>query len=97
MLALAKALELGAGRRAGVRHGPRALDVDLLLYGDLETARPELTLPHPRLRERGFYLVPLAEIAPHLAVPPDGATVGQLRSALSPVGVEAELAWQRRP
>lgn len=78
VLAVAKALERNAGRRRGRRFGPRPLDVDLLLYGDLQSAAPELTLPHPRLRERRFVLEPLGAIAPDLRVPPDGATVREL-------------------
>ena len=97
LLAVAKALELAAGRRRGLRHGPRVLDVDLLLYGDVEIKRPELTLPHPRLRERSFYLVPLAEIAAELSVPPDGSTVGQILAGLTASGIEERLAWGIRP
>jgi len=81
VLAVAKALEHAAGRRLGVRLGPRPLDIDLLLYGDegdVEISTPELTLPHPRLRERRFMLEPLAALAPDLRVPPDGATVREL-------------------
>jgi 2-amino-4-hydroxy-6-hydroxymethyldihydropteridine diphosphokinase len=67
-------LEQLAGRRRGPeRNAPRTLDLDLLLFGDLCLDTPELTLPHPRLHERAFVLVPLAEIAadvvhPRLAV-----------------------------
>jgi 2-amino-4-hydroxy-6-hydroxymethyldihydropteridine diphosphokinase len=82
VLALAKALELAAGRRRGPRFGPRPLDVDLLLYGERRADDPEMTLPHPRLRERRFMLAPLAEIAPDLPVPPDGATVRELLARL---------------
>ena len=78
VLALAKALELAAGRRRGLRFGPRPLDIDLLLYGDRQSRDPELTLPHPRLAERRFMLEPLAEIAPDLPVPPDDVTVAEL-------------------
>ena len=78
VLALAKALELAAGRRRGLRFGPRPLDIDLLLYGDRQSRDPELTLPHPRLAERRFMLEPLAEIAPDLPVPPEGVTVAEL-------------------
>jgi 2-amino-4-hydroxy-6-hydroxymethyldihydropteridine diphosphokinase len=78
ILALAKRLELAAGRRAGPRFGPRPLDVDLLLWGDLVTHRPELTLPHPRLRDRRFVLEPLAALAPDLPLPPDGRRVRDL-------------------
>lgn len=84
ILAMAKALELAAGRRRGLRFGPRPLDIDLLLYGDVRSDAPELTLPHPRLRERRFVLEPLAEIAPDLAVPPDGTLVRELLAALPP-------------
>lgn len=81
VLAVAKALELAAGRRppvSGLRFGPRPLDIDLLIYGDLQSAAPELTLPHPRLRERRFMLEPLAALAPDLRLPPDGRTVREL-------------------
>ena len=84
LLALAKALELAAGRRRGERFGPRPLDVDLLLYGDLQSSAPELTLPHPRLRERRVVLEPLAEIAPDLRIPPDGAKARDLLARLPP-------------
>ena len=82
VLGLAKALELAAGRRSGVRFGPRPLDVDLLLYGDRRSDAPELTLPHPRLAERRFMLEPLAEIAPDLPVPGTDATVRELLAAV---------------
>lgn len=93
LLALAKALELAAGRRRGTRFGPRPLDVDLLLYGDRQSSAPELTLPHPRLRERRFVLEPLAEIAPDLQIPPDGATVRDLLAALPPGELVERIGW----
>jgi 2-amino-4-hydroxy-6-hydroxymethyldihydropteridine diphosphokinase len=93
VLALAKALERAAGRRRGVRFGPRPLDVDLLTYGSLCSDAPELTLPHPRLRERRFVLAPLAEIAPDLSVPPDGTPVRELLARLEgQLGVE-RIGW----
>jgi len=93
LLALAKALELAAGRRRGARFGPRPLDVDLLLYGDRQSSAPELTLPHPRLRERRFVLEPLAEIAPDLQIPPDGARVSDLLARLPPGEVVERVEW----
>ena len=84
LLAALKQIELVAGRQPGPRFGPRHLDLDLLILGESERHDPELTLPHPRLRDRRFYLEPLAEIAPDLRVPPDGASVRELLRRLKP-------------
>lgn len=81
-MGLAKSLEWLAGRRLGPRNGPRPLDVDLLIFGDRLIHRPELVVPHPRLRQRKFVLSPLAEIAPGLPIPPDGASAVELLEAL---------------
>jgi len=59
-------LEQSAGRVRMERWGPRTLDVDVLLYGQLELEDPDLTIPHPRMYERAFVLYPLAELAPEL-------------------------------
>jgi 2-amino-4-hydroxy-6-hydroxymethyldihydropteridine diphosphokinase len=65
-----KAVEAELGReRPVVRWGPRRIDLDLLAYGPVSLADPELTLPHPGLAQRAFVLVPLADIAPDLRVP----------------------------
>jgi 2-amino-4-hydroxy-6-hydroxymethyldihydropteridine diphosphokinase len=94
VLAIAKALEMAAGRRPGPRFGPRPLDVDLLLYGSLRSPAPELTLPHPRLAERRFVLAPLAEIAPDLPIPALGASPAELLRRLPPGAPPVErLAW----
>jgi 2-amino-4-hydroxy-6-hydroxymethyldihydropteridine diphosphokinase len=67
------ALEQRFGRvRVAGEHGPRTLDLDLLLYGDAELDEPGLVVPHPRLHERRFVLEPLAELAPGLVVPGRG-------------------------
>jgi 2-amino-4-hydroxy-6-hydroxymethyldihydropteridine diphosphokinase len=64
------AVELRLGRtRGGERWGPRPIDLDLLVHGDVRVDEPGLTLPHPRLHERRFALEPLAEVAPGLVVP----------------------------
>ena len=83
LLALLLAVERRFGRvREGVpRHGPRTLDLDLLLYGDAVLDEPGLTVPHPRLHEREFVLGPLGEIAPGLEVPGKGR-VETLRARL---------------
>ena len=59
-------IERAHGRERPFAHAPRTLDLDLLLYGDQTIASPELTLPHPRLHQRAFVLLPLLEIAPTL-------------------------------
>ena len=74
LLAEAKRIERELGRRPRRRWGPREIDIDLLLSGDLTIGTPELTVPHPHLAERQFALVPLAELDPDLKLP-DGSTV----------------------
>jgi 2-amino-4-hydroxy-6-hydroxymethyldihydropteridine diphosphokinase len=77
LLDVAKRLEDQAGRVPGERWGPRPLDVDVLLVGDDEVDEPDLVVPHPRLYERAFVMVPLADLDPMLApwVPPGEAGV----------------------
>jgi 2-amino-4-hydroxy-6-hydroxymethyldihydropteridine diphosphokinase len=65
----------GRDRRNEVRHGPRTLDLDLLLHGDERRASATLRLPHPGLEERAFVLAPLSELAPELVLPHCGLTV----------------------
>ena len=71
-------LEARFGRIRRDRNGPRTLDLDLLLYNDIELDLPRLTLPHPRLHLRAFVLQPLAEIAPGLAIPGRGSVAAWL-------------------
>lgn len=66
LLAQLQAIEIGAGRQRPYRNAPRTLDLDILLYGQSTLQSPELTVPHPRMWERAFVLLPLAEIAPDL-------------------------------
>jgi 2-amino-4-hydroxy-6-hydroxymethyldihydropteridine diphosphokinase len=65
-LAQLQAIEQSAGRERPYRNAPRTLDLDLLLFGDASIQSPSLTLPHPRMWQRAFVLLPLAEIAPAL-------------------------------
>lgn len=78
LLAVLQQIEQDAGRVRTIRWGPRTLDIDILLYDNLVLDDPQLTIPHPRMREREFVLLPLAELAPELPVPPDNRTVRQL-------------------
>ena len=74
--------EFGRERMAGLQNGPRTLDLDILLFGDLTISEPELEDPHPRLAERAFVLVPLNEIAPQAVVPGLAKTLRQLLTLL---------------
>ena len=78
LLAELHAIERRHGRVRSSRNAPRTLDLDLLLHGDEIVSTPELTLPHPRLHLRAFVLVPLAELAPDLAVPGRGSVASLL-------------------
>jgi 2-amino-4-hydroxy-6-hydroxymethyldihydropteridine diphosphokinase len=83
-----KRLERVLGREPGFENGPRLIDIDILFYDDLAIENPEITLPHPRLHERAFVLVPLAEIAPDLVHPVLGKTITELLQALDTTGIE---------
>ena len=79
MLDLLQATERAAGRRAGRRWGARVLDLDIVLWSGGSFSAPGLTVPHPRFRERGFVLGPLAEVAPGWRDPVTRLTIRQLR------------------
>lgn len=77
-----RAIEEANGRERPYPNAPRTLDVDVILYGDLRLSDEELTLPHPRFRERSFVLEPLAEIAPEMIDPVTGLAIEALRRRL---------------
>ncbi|MHB0912563.1 MAG: 2-amino-4-hydroxy-6-hydroxymethyldihydropteridine diphosphokinase [Armatimonadota bacterium] len=77
-------IERSMGRVRDVRWGPRVVDIDILIYDEVECATPELTLPHPRMMERAFVMAPLAEIAPELVLP-DGRKPAEVLAELGEV------------
>jgi len=85
LLAELKQIERDLGRTAGIRFGPRPIDLDILHYDMLILDSPNLILPHPRMAERAFVLRPLAEIAPEL-VPPDVLAQAEIGAVLALVG-----------
>jgi 2-amino-4-hydroxy-6-hydroxymethyldihydropteridine diphosphokinase len=93
LLGVCHRLEAAAGRQRTERWGPRTLDVDLLLAGDLEVDEPDLILPHPRMWERRFVLVPLAELAPDLV---DAAVLARSDGRVVLVGPLVENRPARR-
>jgi 2-amino-4-hydroxy-6-hydroxymethyldihydropteridine diphosphokinase len=82
---------LGRDRSTGVANGPRTLDLDILLYGDVVLSVQELVIPHPRLAERAFVLAPLSEIAPEMRDPRTGVTVGELFERVSGEGASKDV------
>ena len=96
LLRFLQSVEGEVGRRPGAgRQGPRPIDIDILLYGDVTLDDPQLTLPHPRLAARAFVLVPLSEIAGDLLHPPLGRTIWELASDVGSAGVRrvADAGW----
>jgi 2-amino-4-hydroxy-6-hydroxymethyldihydropteridine diphosphokinase len=101
---LALEQEFGRNRSTSFTNGPRTLDLDILFFGDCEINTPELVIPHPRLAERAFALVPLDEIASRFLDPSRGETIEQLFSRLlenSPAELDTVTrveyeAWEAR-
>lgn len=87
LLAELQRLELAAGRVRTVRWGPRTLDLDLLWVDGVLRDEPRLTLPHPRLSERAFALLPLVEVAPTAREPQSGRPYAEILAQLGQAGV----------
>lgn len=84
-------IEEQLGRTREVRWGPRVIDIDILLYNNIRMNTEQLVIPHPRMTERAFVLVPLAEIEPDLILP---GSSGQIESLVQSVEKEGVRLWK---
>jgi len=92
LLTLIKGIESKMGRLPHTSNLPRPIDIDILFYGDQVIENPKLVIPHPRLTERAFVLIPLAEIAPDLVHPVTGKTINELMK--SAIDVQSVFKWE---
>ena len=92
LLVVVKGVESKLGRKPGKPDAPRPMDIDILFYGDKVIKTPELIIPHPRLAERAFVLIPLNEIAPDLVHPVSGETIKELLKGIS--GEQGVFKWE---
>ena len=83
-----KRLEVALGRQESFPNGPRLIDMDILFYDDLVLDKSSIVIPHPRLHERGFVLLPLMEIAPNLVHPVNKKSVSEMAKLCSLEGIE---------
>jgi len=91
LLTTCLAIEARLGRERRERWGPRTIDLDVLIYGGKKLNDERLVLPHPRMHERSFVMVPLAEIAPHAVV--RGRTAREIAADLGGAGLHAVESW----
>lgn len=96
LLVFVKKIEVDLGRKATFKDGPRIIDIDILLYGEVVMDTPSLTIPHARYTERSFVLGPLSEIAPDVVCPVGHKSVKELASMIDNKDEVIIREWARR-
>ncbi|RYG72672.1 2-amino-4-hydroxy-6-hydroxymethyldihydropteridine diphosphokinase [Lentibacillus lipolyticus] len=96
LLDVCQQIEKQLGRERDFRFGPRTLDLDILIYNQENRQTEQLTLPHPRMHERAFVLIPLGEIAPALTLPPAHKSISDYIDALSESDIKDVTRWTER-
>lgn len=96
LLDICQSVEQELGRRRGIRFGPRTIDLDILWYGDEQIDMDRLIVPHPRMHERAFVLIPLSEIAPELTITGYHQNVEDMVHALSSEMTQDVIKWTDR-
>lgn len=95
LLDVCQEIEQQLGRERTIRYGPRTIDLDIIVYNQEDRESERLILPHPRMHERAFVLVPLMEILPHLLIPKIGKRVVDLMKELSKEDIEDVKLYRR--
>lgn len=95
LLEFCQQIERQLGREKTFKNGPRTIDLDILLYNSEYRDLERLKLPHPRLHERAFVLVPLCEIAPNVVMPISGRTANVLLEELSQKDTDKVVLWKK--
>ncbi|TMN22349.1 2-amino-4-hydroxy-6-hydroxymethyldihydropteridine diphosphokinase [Lentibacillus cibarius] len=96
LLDLCQHIEKQLNRKRGIRFGPRTLDLDILVYNQENRQTERLTLPHPRMHERAFVLIPLSEIASDLTLPPKGKRISEYIEALPESDIKGVTRWTEK-
>lgn len=96
LLEVCQSIEKKLGRIRTIKDGPRTIDLDILVYGNEIHQTKRLTLPHPRMKERAFVLVPFHEIASHFVLEPYGKTIEQLLKELPEESIQEVRKWKQK-
>jgi len=94
LLNICQSIENQLERKRTIRYGPRTIDLDILIYNDLNKQTDRLTIPHPHMEKRAFVLIPLAEIAPHLFISFYNQTVKDLLDFLPEAKKQGIIKWR---